>query len=283
MIRICSLLVFAALLPVIPNGGQAAAIPEPSLVLYGSVINTNGPFRQRVTYGTLTWTFQASGGGAPIVISTPLHNINDQFSYALTIPCESEATGLMVSPNTVLLSVAPRVFTRTQVTVSAEDTNQFAAVLVPPAPPSMSVSLADRGRLERVDLMVSVPMIDVDGDGLPDAWERQYLRGLGFGPNDDPDGDGLSNLAELQAGTDPTDAGSLFQFIQIQPAVPSGLLLKWSSVAERSYTLERSLTIASGFAPVQSNVAATPPINQWVDVSATGAGPYFYRIKLVQP
>ena len=43
-----------------------------------------------------------------------------------------------------------------------------------------------------------------DNDGLPNAWEMSYFGHLNYGPNDDPDGDGLTNLMELQLGTDPT-------------------------------------------------------------------------------
>jgi hypothetical protein len=51
---------------------------------------------------------------------------------------------------------------------------------------------------------------DSDGDGLGDGWETQH----GFNPNVtgeaplDPDLDGLSNLEEQSAGTDPNDADS---------------------------------------------------------------------------
>ncbi len=43
---------------------------------------------------------------------------------------------------------------------------------------------------------------DADGDGMPDAWESD--NGVSD-PNADADSDGLSNLAEYQKGTDPTD------------------------------------------------------------------------------
>jgi hypothetical protein len=46
---------------------------------------------------------------------------------------------------------------------------------------------------------------DSDGDGLPDEWERAYFGDLRYGPDDDPDGDGYTNLEEYNAGTDPTD------------------------------------------------------------------------------
>ena len=50
-------------------------------------------------------------------------------------------------------------------------------------------------------------VLDADGDGIPDEWEKRY----GLNPNDpndanaDADGDGFTNLEEYQAGTDPTD------------------------------------------------------------------------------
>jgi Bacterial Ig domain/Bacterial TSP3 repeat len=48
---------------------------------------------------------------------------------------------------------------------------------------------------------------DTDGDGLPDEWEED--NGLVVGVNDaglDPDGDGLNNLGEYNAGSDPNQA-----------------------------------------------------------------------------
>lgn len=52
-----------------------------------------------------------------------------------------------------------------------------------------------------------VVVLDTDGDGMPDIWERQH----GFDPLDpsdaqgDADGDGFTNLEEYLAGTDPRD------------------------------------------------------------------------------
>ncbi|HVP80104.1 MAG TPA: thrombospondin type 3 repeat-containing protein [Thermodesulfobacteriota bacterium] len=45
---------------------------------------------------------------------------------------------------------------------------------------------------------------DTDGDGLPDTWEIAYFGNLNQKPSDDPDGDGLTNSQEYQAGTNPT-------------------------------------------------------------------------------
>lgn len=49
-----------------------------------------------------------------------------------------------------------------------------------------------------------VPLADLDGDLLPDAWECVFLGGDGD-PNGDLDGDGISNKQEYLDGTDPGD------------------------------------------------------------------------------
>lgn len=44
---------------------------------------------------------------------------------------------------------------------------------------------------------------DIDNDGLEDEWEFRELLAYTYGPNDDPDGDGIINLDEYNGGTDP--------------------------------------------------------------------------------
>ncbi len=48
---------------------------------------------------------------------------------------------------------------------------------------------------------------DLDGNGLPDAWEVRF-RAFGLPPNGDADGDGASNAQEAKWGTNPFDANS---------------------------------------------------------------------------
>lgn len=46
--------------------------------------------------------------------------------------------------------------------------------------------------------------LDTDGDGMPDWWETKYFGGpTAADPDDDPDGDGRTNLEEYLAGTNP--------------------------------------------------------------------------------
>lgn len=129
------------------------------------------------------------------------------------------------------------------------------------------------------------PMPDCDGDGLPDYWE--LLSGLST--NDatdaalDSDGDGMSNFAEYRAGTDPRSAGSYLSLNMAISNVPDatvGIVLSWYSVTNRSYTLWRSTNLVDGLRGLDWNIPATPPVNRYLDGTATGIGPYFYKIQV---
>ena len=60
----------------------------------------------------------------------------------------------------------------------------------------------------RQDVVMSSAGVDLDGDGLPDAWEDFYFPGTNVNPNVDYDSDGLTAAQELAAGTNPTLADS---------------------------------------------------------------------------
>ena len=55
--------------------------------------------------------------------------------------------------------------------------------------------------------IVSAPMIDLNHNGISDIWEQMY-GASGLDPNGDADGDGVSNLREALAGTNPFDSNS---------------------------------------------------------------------------
>lgn len=258
------LLVLASRFPLLGGG-----LPEPDLVLYGTIRDVSGGLNVRLTAGHLTWTFQPAGGSKAITVAATLTNINDQFSYVLRVPCEKQIPGFAAAEGKLTLGNA---YDRSQVTV---DTRPATMVLSSQA--NLALALTDRGRIERVDLQISI-----GGTGLlPDNWQIQYFGRTGIDPFADPDGDGMDNLGEFRSGTNPQNDKSVFE-IGIAENAAGGPRLSWSSVAGINYILSRSQNLHTGFQDLAVNVAATPPVNNYQDGTATGAGPYFYRVMIQQ-
>ncbi len=82
-------------------------------------------------------------------------------------------------------------------------------------------------------------LADSDGDRIPDYWESLYH----LNPNDpadataDPDHDGLTNLQEYLAGTDPTDSNSVLKLTATYTREATSLVLGFASVSNKSYSL----------------------------------------------
>jgi hypothetical protein len=249
-------------------------LPEPGLILYGVVSNAAGG--QRLAIGNLEWTIESPSGGQAVKVRATLTNLNDQFSYVLEIPFETRLVGgqsLGATPGALELSATPTSFNRATVMLDG-----IPATVLDPGQRTFRFGPSDRGRMERVDLVVSTISVDTDSDGLTDAWERTFFGNLGRDGKEDFDRDGVTDADEHVAGTSPTDPQSVFKFIEIQPAVAGGVRVRWSSIAGRTYTLERSNDLRSGFAPIQTGIAATPPENGFTDAAASSIGPNFYRL-----
>jgi subtilisin family serine protease len=127
-------------------------------------------------------------------------------------------------------------------------------------------------------------IVDTDGNGLPDWWELEYFGHLtGTDPNADPDHDGMSNLEEWIAGTDPTNAASCLRMSVVSATNANAVVLGWSSVAGKTYWLERSTNLLTGFdSVVATNITATAPANTQTDAAILPGSTRFYRVGVEQ-
>jgi hypothetical protein len=248
----------------------AQGIPEPGLVLYGSITNSAGSVP--LALGRVVWS--VSGGGSSTVVTSSIVAINQQFFYITTLPFETRSISgqpaFPATPNTLELKTTATSYTRT---VTVEGTNAIISFSGSGTGGSFLMGPADRGARERVDLAVNL------GPETYDQWAAR-LGFPGLPPNGDLDQDGLSNYGEYKAGTDPGSAGSSFKFLGIRPGVSSGLVLNWSSVAGGRYVLERATNLSGPYSLVQSNLLATPPTNSFVDPAPLTAPRTFYRLRV---
>lgn len=253
---------------------SAQGIPEPNLVLYGVITAQTDQGDIRLTTGNLSWQIQISGG-APITVNVALTNINDQFSYVAYVPLETEIPGIGISANALKVTANPATYSRANVTIDGSP-----AVFVQPSQTTFSLAAVDRGRLERVDLTITGICPDGDMNGLPDCWEEAYFGFSGVNPDGDDDSDGASNRDEFKAGTNPKSAASLFAFLTVerQPG-GGGVMVEWSSVEGKTYAIDRSEDLLTGYAPVASNLLDTAPRNSYLDISVSGPV-QFYRVRI---
>lgn len=91
----------------------------------------------------------------------------------------------------------------------------------------------------------SVPGTDVDQNGLSDIWQIAFGTGT-FNPNDDSDGDGMTNGEEAIAGTDPRNAEGHVNWYPTTYNHPI-YTLSWPSVAGKSYRIRATPDLGMPF------------------------------------
>jgi hypothetical protein len=121
---------------------------------------------------------------------------------------------------------------------------------------------------------------DVDGDGMPDAWELSTAGSTNLPPAGDLDRDGVDNLHEFLAGTDPANSNSFLRLDAFTQA-GTGRELSWSAAPYRTYDIEVSTNLMAGGwmrLGTVTNLAMADTV-MFDDTSTTFPPVRFYRIK----
>jgi hypothetical protein len=120
---------------------------------------------------------------------------------------------------------------------------------------------------------------DADGNGLPDAWERQHFGTTGASASADPDGDGTSNLMEYLAGTDPRSAASVFR--PTSHTSGGNLVLTVPTVAGRSYRVWGAANLQGAWTQ-HDTITGDGSTVEWL-YALSQSPKYFLKIEILIP
>lgn len=124
-------------------------------------------------------------------------------------------------------------------------------------------------------------MADANGNGVADSWEQQYFGELvqGNPAGRDSDGDGVSDLGEFLAGTNPTNAASVLKLNLPQPQTGGAMRLVWPTAPGRSYMVLGS-----------TDLRIWRPLTEWtrasgstltVTLPTTNSAPLFLKLQAI--
>jgi hypothetical protein len=215
----------AGLAGLLIGGAGVAFPPAPHHTLYGMVRNQWGdPIS---IFPSDVYLETPSGSQLRTSLAGPLE---PGVNYRLEVPMDSGT-----APD-LYLPTAMRPFFPYRLKVVIGQTTYL--------PIEMAGNFAQIGRpaeSTRIDLTLGE---DLDGDGLPDAWEQGLIALYGgtlssINPNDDSDGDGISNLNEYLAGTYAFDPADGFR-LDLVGLNAGASVLEWMAIRGRTYTLQAS-------------------------------------------
>lgn len=123
--------------------------------------------------------------------------------------------------------------------------------------------------------------IDTNSNGMSDAWEQQVFGGVDPGRTQatDTDLDGMTDQAEFIAGTNPTNAASLFVVPPPEPQADGRVRFDWTSVSGHAYRVIASLDLIT-WTPASDWIRASGASSTIVLPPQTGGISHFYRIEV---
>lgn len=233
---------------------SAALPPAPPHEIYGLVRDEGG---EPITDDTVEMVFETDVGF--LVNGAVALGVQPGVNYYITVPMDAGLTPVpyVESAQQPLVPFKISVVISGVTNLPIEMTGGYA-------------NLGLSGESTRIDLTLGV---DSDGDGLPDAWEELLIFLLDdvssladVDPDDDLDGDGMTNLDEYYSGTYAFDDGDLFE---LYPREGDTNNARFAFLAIQGYSYE---------------IQASTNLTEWVEVSfAVLSEPGFEGVDFYSP
>jgi hypothetical protein len=183
-----------------------------------------------------------------------------------------------------------KTYLGSQLIMGTGSTTAFTAALGThlPVGRAITASATDRaGNTSALSAGIATTMISSVNDGIPNAWRARYFGGSGTTTNDissataDPDHDGLDNLQEFLAGTDPTNRTSVLELTASGPALSTNTVILHSADG-----IIYQILFSDDLAPTDWSILADQVVGTGGDIlladpAAGEAGQRFYRAKVV--
>ena len=128
--------------------------------------------------------------------------------------------------------------------------------------------------------------LDTDHDGIPNVWENRHPgicnANNPFDAQADSDGDGVTNIDEYIADTNPEDPASVF-LIRLKP---DGAGVTWDGRPGRTYTVWATRDLREAFTVVASGIDGVGPETAYATDAQTlgllsAGGAIFYRVEVM--
>ncbi|MEM9480277.1 MAG: DUF1800 family protein [Verrucomicrobiota bacterium] len=120
--------------------------------------------------------------------------------------------------------------------------------------------------------------IDLNGNGLSDAWELQF-GASGLSATGDEDGDGRTNRDECVAGTNPFSAQSYMKVDSVDISqTPAGLSVGWSTISGKRYQVLVSSDMATWTPAGPPLEGVSGPVSTLVEFGSSSPGRLFCQV-----